>query len=397
MRILLFVDDYIPKSTRIHGKMVHQLAADLVKYGHHSTVATPDSSITKSYRREILDGVEVLRFYSPETRVSSKIKRAINESLLSYFAWKNLRGIFKIEKFDLILIYSPTIFFGPYVNILKKKWNAHIILILRDVFPQWAIDQGLIEENSKIAQYFRFFEKLNYNVSDRIALQSPKNKIWFNLKYSEYSNKTCVIYNWTNDLEFPQVRNNNYRTQLGLTSKVVFFYGGNMGEAQDMMNLVRLAETLQDHDQAHFVFVGNGGEYEKIKKYIILESLKNITLMESVSQDVYKEMLIEFDIGLITLHRNHTTHNFPGKLLGYMAAYKPILGSVNTGNDLIDLIEVSGSGFISENGQDEILKENAIKLIFNDSLRTKMGEKGNFLLRETFSTKNVINSILNYN
>ncbi|MEB2778406.1 glycosyltransferase family 4 protein [Algoriphagus sp. D3-2-R+10] len=394
MRVLLLVDDYIPKSTRIHGKMVHQLAAELAKAGHNSTVATPDSTIDKSYVREMLEGVEVLRFYSPETRVASKIRRAINESLLSYFAWKNLRGIFNREKFDLIIIYSPTIFFGPFVKIFKKKWGAETFLILRDVFPQWAIDQGLIKKDSIIGRYFKFFEKLNYNVSNRIALQSPKNKVWFDLRFPEYSEKTCIVYNWTNEFGDNLAYKTNYRNHLGLEGKIIFFYGGNMGEAQDMMNLVRLAENIKDHKHAHFVFVGNGGEYEKVKSSISSKKLENITLLDSVSQEVYKEMLAEFDIGLITLHRNHTTHNFPGKLLGYMAEGKPILGSVNTGNDLIELIEDSGSGYVTENGQDNIFKENALKLIYSNSLRLEMGKNGNKLLKNTFSTQHIIDSII---
>lgn len=397
MKILLLVDDYIPKSTKIHGKMVHQLAVQLVKSGYYATVATPVSTINKPYNKEILEGVEVLRFQAPETRVTSKLKRAINESLLSYFAWKNLKEIFSKEKFDLIIVYSPTIFFGPLVKILKKRWDAETFLVLRDVFPQWAIDQGLIKKNSIIGRYFRFFEKLNYKVSDRIALQSPKNKIWFDLKYSEYANKTSVIYNWTNDFGSNLKNQNYYRNRLGLNGKIIFFYGGNMGEAQDMMNLVRLAENLKDHSLAHFVFVGSGGEYDKVKLSISSKNLENITLLNSVSQDIYKEMLMEFDVGLITLHRNHTTHNFPGKLLGYMAERKPILGSVNIGNDLIDLIEDSGAGYMSENGQDKILKENALKFIYNDLLRLEMGVNGNKLLKNTFSAQKVINSIFNKN
>ncbi len=93
------------------------------------------------------------------------------------------------------------------------------------------------------------------------------------------------------------------------------------------------------------------------------EALKNMTLLPSVSQDEFKQMLAEFDVGLFTLDKDHITHNFPGKLLGYMVQELPILGSINAGNDLKEIVEEAGAGLVTVNGEDEILYENALKLL----------------------------------
>ncbi|MDE9500322.1 glycosyltransferase WbuB, partial [Xenorhabdus bovienii] len=84
-----------------------------------------------------------------------------NESLLSIRAWNSLKKILKSKRIDGIVYYSPSIFFGKFVNKIKKEWHCPSYLILRDSFPQWIIDEGLIKEKSIIAKYFRYFERIN--------------------------------------------------------------------------------------------------------------------------------------------------------------------------------------------------------------------------------------------
>ena len=368
MKILLLVDDYLPHSTKVGAKMMHDLAIAFFKNGHQVAVATPDFRISSKFELDKIDEVNVYRFRSPNVKDESKTKRALNETALSFNAYKNLKPVFKENQFELIVSYSPSIFFGPLVKKLKKKWNAKSYLVLRDLFPQWVIDHGLIKEKSAIASYFRKFEKINYKAADRIGLQSPKNLEWFNEKFG-LNNKSEVLYNWSSDQPIVS-EDNKYRNKLNLGDKVVLFYGGNMGEAQDMMNLVRLAENLKEEKNAHFVFAGSGNEFTLVKNAIEEKSLKNVSLLNPVDQEQYRLMLKEFDIGLFTLHRDHSTHNFPGKLLGYMAQGLPILGSVNPGNDVIEVINETGAGKVGVNGNDENFHLDAKQLIEDIDLFT---------------------------
>ena len=90
-------------------------------------------------------------------------------------------------------------------------------------------------------------------------------------------------------------------------------------------------------------------------------------------------------MGLFSLHAGHSAHNFPGKLLGYMANQKPILGSINLGNDLEQIVCGANAGFISVNGDDELLLANARQLLNSSELRSCMGKSGKLLLNDTFS------------
>ena len=138
--------------------MMHELAIEFVALGHDVTVFMPDPKLEKASEIFKLDGVTVCCFRSGEIKNVGKVKRAINETLLSSYAWKAHQSYFRENPHDLIVYYSPTIFWGGLVSRLKKLWGASSYLILRDLFPQWAVDQGLIREGSMIEKYFRFFE-----------------------------------------------------------------------------------------------------------------------------------------------------------------------------------------------------------------------------------------------
>ncbi len=391
MKILLVVDDYMPHSIKVAAKMMHELACELVRQGYEVSVITPNSNQKEKMTSSVLNGVKVYTFKSGEIKNVSKVKRAVNESLLSFYAWQYGKDFLKNNPHDLIVCYSPSIFFGLFISKLKKLWRAKTYLILRDFFPQWTIDNGILRENSLITQYFKFFEKINYNTADTIGVMSPKNLEWFNNYY--ISNKKIeVLYNWAS-LKMAKNSDDRYRKKLGLEDKIVYFYGGNLGHAQDMMNIVKLAVNMKDEKKAHFVLVGAGDEYELIQKSIIEKNINNITLLPSVNQDEFKQMLAEFDIGLFTLNKNHKTHNFPGKLLGYMVQEMPILGSINHNNDLKNTLEEFNAGLVSVNGNDNLFYENARKLL-DKNLRKNMGLNAKKLLIDKFSVESAAKQII---
>ncbi|KLO78547.1 Glycosyltransferase, group 1 family protein, partial [Leptospira interrogans serovar Muenchen] len=227
---------------------------------------------------------------------------------------------------------------------------------------------------------------------DQIGIQSPANIEWFSKKFPEFKNIE-LLYNWATDSPVLN-KNDFYRKRLNLEGKIVFFYGGNIGKAQDMMNIVRLAEKMKTYTDVIFLLVGAGDEVELVKASIQDLQLNNMILLDPVSQEEFKLMLAEFDIGLFTLHFGHKTHNFPGKILGYMVQEKPILGVVNPGNDLKNILEDSQSGLVTIAGDVEELYKNALVLL-DDKTRKQMGRNANLLLKSKFSVDNAAETVLN--
>jgi O26-antigen biosynthesis N-acetyl-L-fucosamine transferase len=187
-----------------------------------------------------------------------------------------------------------------------------------------------------------------------------------------------------------------YRARLGLESKIVFLYGGNIGVAQDMDNLIRLATRLASRSDIHFLLVGDGSEVRRLKKFIEVNRLSNIQILPSIAQSEYLSMVSEFDLGLISLDARLKSHNYPGKLLSYLYWGKPVLASVNRGNDLLELLRDSGAGYCFVNGDDENLISAALRLTDDSRLRAKMGSNARLLLEQTFSVEHAVNQIFDH-
>ena len=391
MKILLIVDDYLPHSFKVAAKMMHELALELKQQGHDITVLIPKTEQELDLCETDLDGIKILSFKIGNFKNTSKVKRAINETRFSIKGWRLTKSFFKKNPHDAIVYYSPSIFWGGLVGKLKKMWGVQSYMILRDLFPQWAVDNGLLSKKSLKYLYFKYFENINYRNADYIGVMSPSSKLFFK-KQQEVYEKCEILYNWSKIEKTPPALG-KHKARLGLDDKLVFFYGGNIGHAQNMMNLVMLSMRFKNNPQVHFLFVGQGDEFNLVADTIKKENLTNLTLLPPVNQKVYFEMLNDFDIGLFSLHPNHTTDNFPGKLLGYMSYCKPILGSVNAGNDLKDVINKNGAGFISDTGEDEVLYQNALTLIESPQLRTQVGLNGKKLLKKSFSVEETCNQI----
>ncbi len=391
MRVLLVVDCYYPE-TKSSARLVHDLGAEMRQQGHEVIVLAPSESIQHQMEISTGEGLRIVRVKTGKLKGAAKVLRAIREVRLSETLWHKAGKFLRANPCDLIVFYSPSIFFGSLVRRLKALWGCPAYLILRDIFPQWAVDTGLLRKGA-IYHFFRWKELVQYAAADVIGVQSPANLAYFAESLPQRKYQLDVLYNWTaiNQDASPAT---NYRAQLGLQDKVVFFYGGNIGVAQDLDNIVRLAASLRDEPQAYFLLVGDGSETERLKALITEQKLSNIRLLPAVGQQEYQAMLAEFDVGLVSLDRKLKTQNFPGKILGYLDHALPILASLNPGNDLGEVLAGHDVGLCSFNGDDHSLRAHALQLARDAALRTQMGQNGRQLLAARFAVSATVSQIL---
>jgi glycosyltransferase involved in cell wall biosynthesis len=390
MRILLLVDCYYPNS-RSGATQMHDMALELHRQKHEVIVLTPSNRVSKRIEVTSEFGFQVVRVKTRNIKAGWRAFRAIEESRLSSVLWRHAKVFLLQHPADLVVFYSPTIFWASLVRRLKSHWHCPAYLILRDIFPQWAVDAGILRKGL-IYYFFRRKEILQYEVADRIAVQSPANLEYFAREFRTQGYRLEVLYNWMN-LQVENVPSTNYRTSLGLQDKVVFVYGGNLGVAQDVDNIVRLADRLAAHSHIHFLLVGEGSEVPRLRRLLTEKCLRNVKLLPAASPPEYLALLSEFDVGLLSLDRRLKTHNVPGKLLGYMYWCKPTLASINPGNDLFEILEKNQAGLCLLNGDDDALCAAALRLANNADLRCKMGKNARSLLERLFSVETAVRQI----
>lgn len=393
MRVLLLIDDYYP-STKSGAKMMHDLGVELLRYGHQVTVVTPGNSLSRDLSVTVEDGVTVARFRAGNLKYTRRALRGLREFRLSSTIWRRAGKFLRAHPCDLIVFYSPTIFFGALVRRLKALWRCPAYLVLRDIFPQWAVDAGVLRKGI-LYNYLHHKELLQYAAADVIGVEGEGDLRYFHQDLHERSHRAEVLFNWMETRERPQP-GTELRRRLGLENKVVFFYGGNIGVAQDIDNILRLAVTLRGREEICFLLMGSGSEAPRLQAEIEKQDLRNIRILPPVPQQEYLKCLAEFDVGVVSLDRRLQTHNSTGKLLGYLLCGKPVLASLNPGNGLARLLHQADAGIACENGDDESLRAAALLLAQSPELRQRMGNNARQLGEARFSVKVAAEQILSH-
>jgi glycosyltransferase involved in cell wall biosynthesis len=389
-KILLIVDDI--DSDRSGAIILRSLAKSINKTNFSCLILAPKSNLKTSYIVSEIENLEVIFFQNGPIKNINRFKRAINESLLPF----NILRIKKIIldfNIDGIIYYSPSIFFGYAVKKLKKLLGVKSYLILRDIFPDWAVDHGLIKKGSIIEMYFNFFKKLNYQAADHIGVMS-KTVLEKFVKNEQLYN-TEVLPTWI-DCDINIKSDLSFRSKYNLKDKVVFFYGGNIGSAQNISSLLNLAKKHINNKKVAFVFFGDGDEFEKVKKLSLNQ--ENVLYFQFIENKKYNQIISSLDIGLLSLSKFHNFSNYPGKVINYMLLKKPVLGVVNNSNELMHIINKKKIGFICDysDGWENKLYEYSNNLINNYQLLNSMGLNGYKYVITNHRTESIRDKILSY-
>lgn len=389
-KILIITDDFIHNSEKSGAILIKDLADAINATDNFSSIVIAPNVNSSKIEKLELNGVETILFPSGKIKNTNFTFRAYNEYLLSFKIKKCYKHI-KSEDVFGIIYYSPSIFFGNAVKFLKKKFNCYSYLILRDLFPQWTIDLGIIKKNSFAHLFFKYFEKINYLHADKIGVMSESNLEIFSTR-SDFK-KFEVLPSWQKPIKIKTNRELLKEYDLAeLSDKFVFFYGGNIGLAQGIETLLKLSKSLLHKKNIHFVFIGQGDAVSLLKD----KSLTNISYLDSIKPDLYYELASNFNVGLVSLHPNHTAHNYPGKIWGYMSLNKPIIGVVNKGNDVKELINDNNAGLVCTHNEGiDKLTAHCIKLSNDLELRNNQGLNSYSIILE-FTPEKTASQILSF-
>jgi len=390
MRLLVIVDTYVP--ARISGALqMHDLAREMLAQGHEPTVVVPAPESTEPWRVERVDGVEVLRVRTLRAKDVNKAKRALAEWWLPRALLRGLDASpLAKTKWEGVVWYSPTIFLGPMVRELKRRHGCPSYLILRDLFPDWAVDAGVMRKGLAY-RYLKRVERGQYAVADVIGVQTPANEPIVAADAPPGA-KIETLNNW---LAKPAVRKPSIDLSTGpLAGRTIFAYTGNMGAAQGMDGLIELARRMQHRRDAGFLFVGRGSEVPRLRTMVEAERLDNVLFIDEVDADEIPGLLAQCHVGLIALDPRHTTHNIPGKLLTYLHAGLPVLARINEGNDLEALIAEQGIGCVVVGDRQDQLQKCAEQLLANPKQRAMTGQRGRVLVERLFSPDTAMRQVM---
>ncbi len=390
MKIALIADTFPPLRTS-GAVQLRDLSREFARQGHELTVMLPSAEQRQAWQTEQIDGVQVLRLKAPKTKDIGYVRRTVAEFLMPFFMRRNLRkSPFADEQWDGVVWYSPSIFHGPFVKTLKARCNCNAYLIIRDIFPEWAVDMGLMGKGLPY-RFFKAVANYQYFVADIIGVQTPGNKTYFERWKQRPSRRLEVLQNW---LDKPTQTKCPIRiNETRLAGRKVFVYAGNMGVAQGMEILLDLAENLLANQDVGFLFVGRGSEAARLKLAAETRNLLNVVFFDEIHPDEIPDLYSQCAVGIVALDPRHKSHNIPGKFLTYMQSGLPVLANINAGNDLANLVRNEKVGQVCETNKVIDLLALVHELLNEIETNNAISERCKSLFSQQFAVQHTVQQI----
>lgn len=297
-----------------------------------------------------------------------------------------IKKYFKTTKFDLVLYSTPPITFSKVINYVKKRDGAYSYLLLKDIFPQNAVDMKMLKKNGIIHEYFSKKEKKLYEISDKIGCLSEANLEYLKKHNSYLDFKKIEINPNTISpkfINYSSSEKENIKLKYSIPlKKKIFIYGGNLGKPQGLDFLLETIQLTKRSDVC-FLIIGSGTEFKRIQKWFEKFQPQNAILIASLHKNDYDKLLAACDVGLIFLNRNFTIPNYPSRLLSYLEMKMPVIAATDPNTDVGLDIERNKCGFSVISGDSERMQNaiNKTMSIILDSNVMKQNTWG-FLQRE---------------
>lgn len=332
MKILIVTQYYYPENFKSND-----LSFELQKRGHEVTVLTglpnyPEGKIYEGYgifknRKQFYRGVKIIRSLLLPRGKGGGFRLFLNYFSFAIFA--SIRAFFGslTKKYDAIIVHEPSPITQYYpAFLLNKLQRTPVYFWVMDLWPESLEIAGGIK-NKYILNIFRSMVISFYSNSKKILITSKGFKKSI-LEKGDFSDKIVYFPNWAEDT-ISEGDKNYEIPKLPAGFKVMF--AGNVGEAQDLENVMNAALMLKEEKYIKWIIVGDGRKMPFVQNFIKIHNLKETVI--TVGRFPLEAMASFFDkadVMLVSL-KNDPIFNLtvPAKVQAYMSAGKPIIAMLN--------------------------------------------------------------------
>ena len=378
------------------------LLREFANHGHKVFAISPVER-RKNQETKLLetDKATILKLKIGNTQKTNFIEKGISTISIEPLLIAAIKKYFSDVKFDLVIYSTPPITFCNAIEFVKKRDGAKTYLLLKDIFPQNAVDLGMMSKSGikgLIYRVFRKKEKKLYRISDYIGCMSQAN-VDYVLKHNPDINpeKVEICSNSVEvvDMSVDEKTRDEIRRKYDIPlDKKIFVYGGNLGKPQGIDFMIECLKSQEKNDAVFFLIVGDGTEYGKIETYVQRNKPTNVKLMKRLSKEDYDKLVGACDIGMIFLDYRFTIPNFPSRLLSYMQAKIPVLAVTDPNTDIGNVCVDNGFGWWCESNQVKAFHKVVEEAVQSD-LRA-MGETGFKYLEDNYSSETAYQIIMRH-
>ncbi len=356
----------------------HSISLDLIhefiKEGHNVyCISSLEKRDNRNTFLSVEEGCKVLRVKIGNNKKTNKWIKGITNVLQPQLYILAIKKYFADVKFDLVIYPTPPVTQVDTVRYIKKRDNAKSYLLLKDIFPQNAIDLGFLKKTGFKGIFYKYFcwkEKNLYKISDYIGCMSQAN-VDYIIKHNPELDKDkveiCPNSVEVQDMRISKEDTIKMREKYGLPlDKKIFVYGGNLSKPQGIPFLIECLKAEMSNRDAFFLIIGDGTDYKKLESFINTNNPDNIKLMKRLPKEDYDKLVSACDVGLIFLDHRFTIPNFPSRLLGYMQSELPVLACTDINTDVGQVITDGDFGWWCESNSVDSFTKTIDKLLSED-------------------------------
>ncbi len=367
--------------------------------GHQIFVVCPEErKYAGETRLETVKGINILYVKSLNLQKSGLIEKGLATLSLSWLLFWAVKKYFVQFKFDLVLYSTPPITYNSTIKFIKVRDRAFSYLLLKDIFPQNAVDLGMIKEDSFVHRYFKRIERKLYELSDVIGCMSDANRTYL-LNHHPYLlpkkveiNPNSIDLKWLGTAkEFDK----NFRKNWNIPEDaLICIYGGNLGKPQGINFLIKILEHYKKDNRIFFFIVGDGTEFQKLNNWFGQNEPFNAILLRHLPRKDFDEIASHGEAGLILLDSRFTIPNFPSRLLSYLENKMSVWTATDTHTDIGEIVRQNEFGFWVKNGDLDSFVYEADQELKNKQLNYKRGEIGYNYMKVNFGINRSYKKIL---
>ena len=278
------------------------------------------------------ENIEYIPFLRKKTEKSNIIVRYLSDS------WINIKMARKIRKLkDSSILFEDVSYSSFWTVRAAKKKGIRVVAMLQDVWPDNAVQSGLIREGSLIYKFFEVWQRYVYKRADKLICISEDMKN-FIVNKGVPAEKIEVIYNWGYEDEPVNIawEDNGFVKKYNLDPKKFYaVYAGNIGRMQNVHLIVEAAKLLKENENIHFLIVGEGVMREKIEQ--MTKGMDNVTMLPLQPQELAVSIYSMAGVNIIPLVPGGLKTALPSKIGVCLSCGNPIIACVDSGSQLEEM------------------------------------------------------------
>lgn len=320
------------------------LVTSLLRRNHEVILCCADH---KYERTQIIEyhGIKKVEVKVPNQFGVNIIKKGLILLRLEWVMKKAISKYLKNERFDIVLYATPPITLANVVKYCKKKFGCKSYLMLKDIFPQNAVDLGMMSTRGITGILYKMFrakEKKLYKYSDGIGCMSNANIEYVKAHNDNLDGKIIELFPNAVIVKSPhapqKTKNRDVLDKLGVSAdKLVFIYGGNLGKPQGLDFVAEAIKECCNIEGICFIIVGKGSEKKKL--FAELNGVPNVITLDALPKDEYERLCGQCDVGMVALDKRFTIPNYPSRMLSYLENAMPIFACTDKNTDVKELVE----------------------------------------------------------